>query len=74
VPTSTANPDSELFDRIGQLLPHASESVLQEVWTILSNAVKDRESASDSATNSIAHHRAFLNGYEPEDKGLYDEY
>jgi hypothetical protein len=30
--------------------------------------------ASTSETPSIRNHQAFLNGYAPEDEGLYDDY
>ena len=61
------------IDRITQLLPQASESVLEEVWIILSTAVNNQES-SELETNSDRKHSAFLNGYAPEDEGLYDDY
>jgi hypothetical protein len=40
--TSSANADSKLFEQIGQLLPHVPESVLQEVWMIISTAAKKK--------------------------------
>jgi hypothetical protein len=72
--TSSANADSKLFEQIGQLLPHVPESVLQEVWMILSTAAKKEASSSNIETNPIVSRTAFLNGYSPEDEGLYDEY
>ena len=62
------------IEQITQLLPQASESVLQEVWTILSTAAKSDESFSESEKTVIRNHSAFLNGYAPEDEGLYDDY
>jgi hypothetical protein len=61
------------IDRINELLPHASESVLQQVWMILSSAANNGES-SEPVTNVVIKHSAFLNGYVPEDEGLYDDY
>jgi hypothetical protein len=71
--TSSTNADSQLFDRINELLPQVSESVLQEIWIILSNVTKNEE-YSGIETNTIKNHSAFLNGYNSEDEGLYDEY
>jgi hypothetical protein len=62
------------IEKITKLLPQASESVLQEVWTILSTAVKNEESSSEPEKTLIRNHSAFLNGYAPEDEGLYDDY
>lgn len=31
-------------------------------------------SAEEKTTAAIRNHDAFLNGYEPEDEGLYDDY
>ncbi|WP_310489800.1 hypothetical protein [Chamaesiphon sp. VAR_69_metabat_338] len=61
------------IDKITQLLPQVSESVLQEIWTILNNAANHRESL-ESETTVVRNHSAFLNGYAPEDEGLYDDY
>ncbi len=61
------------IDKITQLLPQASESVLQEIWMILNNAANEGES-SESETTAVRNHSAFLNGYAPEDEGLYDDY
>jgi hypothetical protein len=61
------------IEQITQLLPKASESVLQEIWMILSTATKNEES-SDVESTLIRNHSAFLNGYAPEDEGLYDDY
>jgi hypothetical protein len=58
------------IEQITRLLPQASESVLQEVWTIL----KNEKLSSESETTVIRNHTAFLNGYAPEDEGLYDDY
>jgi hypothetical protein len=62
------------IEQITQLLPQASELVLQEVWTILSTAAKNEESFPESEKDAIRNHSAFLNGYAPEDEGLYDDY
>ena len=62
------------IEQITQLLPQASESVLQEVWMILSNAKKNQGSASDPESTLTINHSAFFNGYAPEDEGLYDDY
>ena len=62
------------IEQITQLLPQASESLLQEVWTILNTAAKNDESSSESEKTAIRNHSAFLNGYAPEDEGLYDDY
>ena len=62
------------IEQITRLLPQASESVLQEVWTILNTAAKNNKSSSESEKTVIRNHSAFLNGYAPEDEGLYDDY
>ncbi len=62
------------IEQITRLLPQASESVLQEVWMILNTAAKHLEPASESEKTVIRNHSAFLNGYAPEDEGLYDDY
>jgi hypothetical protein len=62
------------IEQITQLLPQAPESVLQEVWTILSTAIKNEESSSEPEKTLIRNHSAFLNGYTPEDEGLSDDY
>ena len=61
------------IEQITQLLPKASESVLQEIWAILNNAANKGESL-ESKTTVVRNHSAFLNGYAPEDEGLYDDY
>jgi hypothetical protein len=61
------------IEQINQLLPQVSESVLQEVCMILSTATKQQDS-SEAETNVVRRHSAFLNGYVPEDEGLYDDY
>jgi hypothetical protein len=61
------------IEQITQLLPKASESVLQEIWMILSTATKNEESSEPESTLS-RNHSAFLNGYAREDEGLYDDY
>jgi hypothetical protein len=61
------------IDKITQLLPQVSESVLQEIWTILNNAANKGESLK-SETTVVRNHSAFLSGYAPEDEGLYDDY
>jgi hypothetical protein len=62
------------IEQITQLLPQASELVLQEVWKILSPAAKKEKSFSEPEKTLIRNHSAFLNGYAPEDEGLYDDY
>jgi hypothetical protein len=62
------------IEQITRLLPQASESVLQEVWMILSAAKKDEGLVSDLECTLTRNHSAFLNGYAPEDEGLYDDY
>ncbi len=61
------------IEQITRLLPQASESVLEEVWTILSTAAESNESSSEPKKGIIRNHSAFLNGYAPEDEGLYDD-
>jgi hypothetical protein len=61
------------IEQITQLLPKASESVLQEVWMILGTATKNEESSEPEST-LIRNQSAFLNGYAPEDEWLYDDY
>lgn len=61
------------IEQITQLLPKASESVLQEIWVILNNAANKGESLV-SETTVVRNHSALLNGYTPEDEGLYDDY
>jgi hypothetical protein len=61
------------IEQITKLLPQASESVLQEVSIILSAAKKDDGSFSDPECTLTRNHSAFLNGYAPEDEGLYDD-
>jgi hypothetical protein len=62
------------IEQITQLLPQASESVLQEVWQILSTAAKKEKSSSEPEKTLIRNHSTFLNGYTPEDEGFYDDY
>jgi hypothetical protein len=62
------------IEQITKLLPQASESVLQEVWTISITAAKNEESSSAPVKALIRNHSAFFNGYAPEDEGLYDDY
>jgi hypothetical protein len=62
-----------LIEQISRKLPQATESMLQEVLEIL-DSVNDNDKSSESETNKIRDHRAFLNGYTPEDEGLYDDY
>jgi hypothetical protein len=62
-----------LIEQISQKLPQATELVLQEVLEILDSAHKNEES-SESKTDKTRSHSAFLNGYAPEDEGLYDDY
>ncbi len=62
-----------LIEQISQKLPQATESVLQEVLGIL-DSVLDHEESSESETDKTRNHSAFLNGYAPEDEGLYDDY
>ena len=62
------------IEQITQLLLQASESVLQEIWLILSSEAKDEELSSGLDNTLTRNHIAFLNGYAPEDDGLYDDY
>ncbi len=61
-----------LIEQISQKLPYASESLLQEVWMILS-ATDERE-LSESETKNSPNPRNFLNSYDPCDEGLSDEF
>ncbi len=60
------------IERITQLLPQASESVLEEIWMIL-NTATNRGESSEPETTVVRNHSAFLNGYALEDEGLYDD-
>jgi hypothetical protein len=62
-----------LIEQISQKLPQAPESLLQEVLVIL-DSVGNNEESSELKTDKIRNHSAFLNGYAPEDEGLYDDY
>jgi hypothetical protein len=62
-----------LIEQISQKLPQAPESLLQEVLVIL-DSVGNNEESSELETDKIRNHSAFLNGYAPEDEGLYDDY
>ncbi len=62
-----------LIEQISQKLPQATESVLQEVLGIL-DSVLDHEESSELETDKTRNRSAFLNGYAPEDEGLYDDY
>lgn len=62
-----------LIEQISQKLPQAPESLLQKVLVIL-NSVDNNEGLSESEADGIRNHSAFLNGYAPEDEGLYDDY
>jgi hypothetical protein len=62
-----------LIEQISQRLPQASDLVLQEVLEIL-NSANNSQKTSESEPESIRNHSAFLNGYIPEDEGLYDDY
>ncbi len=62
-----------LIEQISQKLPQAPESLLRKVLVIL-DSVDDNEGSSESAADRIKNHSAFLNGYAPEDEGLYDDY
>jgi hypothetical protein len=62
-----------LVEQISQKLPQAPESLLQEVLVIL-DSVGNNEESSELETDKIRNHSAFLNGYAPEDEGLYDDY
>jgi len=52
---------------------HLPQSVVDQVgpghWRITISPVKEEES-----TTQVRGHTAFLNGYAPEDEGLYDDY
>lgn len=62
-----------LIEQISRKLPQATELVLQEVLGILDSAHENEESL-ESKTGKTRNHSAFLNGYAPEDDGLYDDY
>lgn len=62
------------IEQITRLLPEASESVLKEIWTLLNTAATNEKLSSESEKTVIRNHSAFLNGYAPEDEGLYDHY
>jgi hypothetical protein len=62
-----------LIEQISQKLPQAPESLLQKVLMIL-DSVDNNEGLSESETDRIRNHSSFLNGYAPEDEGLYDDY
>jgi hypothetical protein len=62
-----------LIEQISQKLPQAPESLLQQVLVIL-DSVGNHEESSELETDKIRNHSAFLNGYAPEDEGLYDDY
>jgi hypothetical protein len=62
-----------MIEQISSKLPQTTESILQEVLEILDSAHSDEES-SESEIDKIRNHSAFLNGYAPEDEGLYDDY
>ncbi len=62
-----------LIEKISQKLPQAPESLLQEVLGIL-DAVDNNEELSESEIDRTRNHSSFLNGYVPEDEGLYDDY
>jgi hypothetical protein len=62
-----------LIEQISSKLPQTPESILREVLEMLDSAHSNEES-SESEINKIRNHSAFLNGYAPEDEGLYDDY
>jgi hypothetical protein len=62
-----------LIEQISQKLPQAPESVLREVLGILDSVDSQKES-SEVKPSDIRDHSAFVNGYAPEDEGLYDDY
>jgi hypothetical protein len=62
-----------LIEQISQKLPQASESLLEEVLGILDSVGNDEE-LLELETDKIRNHSAFLNGYAPDDEGLYDDY
>jgi hypothetical protein len=62
-----------LIEQINQKLPQVPESVLQEVLVIL-NSTQNNKELSELEIDEIRDHSAFLNGYAPEDEGLYDDY
>jgi hypothetical protein len=64
---------TSLIEQISQKLPQAPESLLQEVLGILDSIGNDEE-LSELETDKIRNHSAFLNGYAPDDEGLYDDY
>jgi hypothetical protein len=62
-----------LIEQISLKLPQAPESVLQEVLEML-DSVHNNEKSTESEIDKVRNHSAFLNGYAPEDEGLYDDY
>jgi hypothetical protein len=62
-----------LIEQISSKLPQTPESILREVLEMLDSAHSNEES-SESEIDKIRIHSAFLNGYAPEDEGLYDDY
>jgi hypothetical protein len=62
-----------LIEQINQKLPQAPEELLQKVLLIL-DSVDSHEELSELEPDKIKNHNAFLNGYAPEDEGLYDDY
>jgi hypothetical protein len=62
-----------LIEQISSKLPQTPESVLQEVLEMLDSVHSD-DSSSEAEIDKVRHHSAFLNGYAPEDEGLYDDY
>lgn len=61
-----------LIEQISQKLPHASESLLQEIWMMLS--ATDRQKLSESVTKNSPNHHNFLSSDAPYDEGLSDEF
>ncbi len=59
-----------VIDQISQKLPQASDAVLQKILEVLNAA--DDETFLESVGAKVRDHSAFLNGYAPEDDGLYD--
>jgi hypothetical protein len=62
-----------LIEQISSKLPQTPESVLQKVLEMLDSVNYDEES-SEAKIDKVRNHSAFLNGYAPEDEGLYDDY
>jgi predicted RNase H-like HicB family nuclease len=50
------------------------DELLSNLYEAIEGCLSVDLSQIELETNSIVSHSAFLNGYSPEDEGLYDEY